>query len=186
MKLKWIGMVALSTLLLVGCSEDETSIGETEEIDSEVQTQEIVMEDSIPEGVKDGRISPDTYMEVLRLLDELPAMAQENQGYNKQINDASSIVSTISFKDEYGSFLNEYDVFIKGFNLNPSTNGDFELNDHMIDIVLNTEMYIEHMRLYLKHESTDFKTDAYDYLDKRQVSLEALVNSMDKYDLFIE
>lgn len=186
MKLKWFGVVALSTLLIVGCSEDEATNVEVKEVSSEVQKQDIPMDDSIPEGVKDGRVSPDAYMEVLRLLDELPTIAQENQGYNKQMNDMSSIVSTISFKDEYGTFLNKYDVFIKGFNLNPSTNADFELNDHMIDIVLNTEMYIEHMRLHLKHESVDFKIDANEYLNKRQVSLEALINSMDKYDLFIE
>ena len=186
MKLKWFGVVALSTLLMVGCSEDEATNGEVKEVSSEVQKSDIPMDDSIPDGVKDGRISPNAYMEVLRLLDELPVIAQENQAYNKQMNDTSSIVSTLSFKDEYGTFLNKYDVFIKGFNLNAKTNGDFELNDHMIDIVLNTEMYIEHMRLYLKHESVDFKIDANEYLNKRQVSLEALVNSMDKYDLFIE
>lgn len=188
-KLKLIGLVVLIGGLLVGCGEasSEEQVQAVESVFNEaLEDQEGRLDDLMPPGVKDGRVSQDTYLEVVRIIKELPIISGDNQIFTKQINDSYATVSVLSFKDEYGSFLNEYDVFIKGFNLSPKTDGDFELNDHMISIVLNTEMYIEHMRLYLKHESVDFKSDANGYLNKRKVSLDALVNSMDKYELFTE
>lgn len=193
--LKWIGLVLMSCGVLVGCGEggDENSSSSDEKLeqveavfDEASKEQDERMNDLMPPGVQDGRVSQDTYLEVVRLIKELPTVDGENQVFTKQINDSYATVTVLSFKDEYGSFLNEYDVFIKGFNLSPKTDGDFELNDHIISIILNTEMYIDHMRLYLKHESVDFKSDANGYLNKRKVSLDALLNSMDKYELFTE
>lgn len=185
-KFKWIGLAIFTGALLVGCEEASTLNVDDTKVDGIEQSQEDTLNDSIPTGVQNGDVSQETYLEVLKVIDELPAYGAKNEKYIKQMVNDQSVITTSKFRAEYDSFLNEYDVFVKGINGNPSTTADFELNEHIINIVFNTEAYTDEMRMYLKEIDSHYSDNASGYLNERQVSIEALINSMDKYELFTE
>lgn len=193
--LKWIGLVLMSCGVLVGCGEggDENSASSDEKLeqveavfDEASKEQDERMNDLMPPGVQDGRVSQDTYLEVYRLIDEVPLWGTRNASYISEIKFDYDVMKTDDFQTNYNKFLNDYDIFIKGFNGNPSTSADFELNEHIISVVFNTEAYIDEMRMYIKDGSSLYNENTSKYLNEIQISLEALVNSMDKYELFTE
>lgn len=189
---KWIGLVLLACGMLVGCGSDNISNastdGELEDVeavfDEALEKQEERLDDLMPPGVKDGRVSQDTYTEVLRLIDEIDLYGTRNSSYISEIKFDYNVIKTDDFQEGYKSFLDDYDVFIKGFNANPSTSADFELNEHIISVVFNTESYIDEMKMYIKDGDSSYNENAVYYLNERQISLKALIKSMDKYELF--
>lgn len=190
---KWIGLVLMSCGVLVGCGESgtENSTSSDEKLeqveavfDEASKEQDERMNDLMPPGVKDGRVSQDTYEEVTRMIDELPLWGTRNNSFISEIKFDSNVIKKDEFQTNYNNFLNDYDVFIKGFNANPSTSADFELNEHIISVVFNTEAYTDEMRMYIKDGSSFYNENAVSYLNERQISLELLLNSMDKYELF--
>lgn len=190
MKLKWIGLVVLSCGLLVACDEVETKTDNESDVESvfsdALKEQDKRLNELMPTGVKDGRVSQETYLEVSRLIDELPDYGVRNKSYINEMSFDFNVIKKEDFQTGYNSFLNDYDVFIKGFNANPSTSADFELNEHVTSVVYNTEAYIDEMRMFIKDGDSYYNENATSYLDERQISLEAMINAMDKYELFIE
>lgn len=190
---KWLGLVLLSCGVISGCgtNDNENNASSDEQLqkvesvfDEALEEQEERLEELMPPGVKDERVSQDTYKEVLRLIDELPLWGTRNNSYISEIKFDSNVIKKDEFQTNYNNFLNDYDVFIKGFNANPSTPADFELNEHIISVVFNTEAYTDEMRMYIKDGSSFYNENAVSYLNERQISLELLLNSMDKYELF--
>lgn len=190
-KLRLAGLLVLSSMLMVGCGETSTSAENQTKVESEnsgsiLETQQDKLEGLMPDSVKDGTVSEEMYLEVFKYINEFTAYHKEITDLQKNVNRDFSLLDNATFKEKYLTALDDYEVFIKDFHPSPNTSADFELNDNFSDILYNTSSYINEIRNFVKTKDTYHTDNASTYIKSVKTSNEALIITINKYELFSE
>ena len=185
MKLKWFGMVALSTLLMVGCSEESGNSSNEKLSDEYVESAftELNENTKTPENVENGKVSEDYYSEVVRYSTEFLEYEEKMLEFQDKLNKNSSLYQDKGFIADYKESLNSYEVFIKSFHLSPKTEADMEINDNLSDTLLYTSYVISSLRKYADTQDSYHTSTLSENMNKRNTSYEAFTNTIKKYDL---
>lgn len=182
MSKKWMVMLLVTTTLLSACSEEKAieTTAQAEGVSSETQ-----FNDSDPQGLKDGLVSVDFYNELHRVLKSLSTYNIHKE-YMDEFNKMSSLVKDRALLDEYKSKLNEHDVFLEGVFTIAETSEEVELQEHLNKYIYHTQASNEFLKQYTDDMDSMYRSLASDEHDKAGVSLDALINAMEKYELFPE
>lgn len=170
----------LSVMLLAGCVETgevlQTEVNAESNIDETIKS-------TYPDNVKNGTVSEETYAEVVRYFKEYPDFMNRLNVFTGKINIDGNIIKDELFASEFKTFLDEYDVFMKGFYLNPKTDADFEINGIYYDISSSILASNSQVKQLLKTKDSIHAGLASDYSNEAVTSINALANTMTKYDL---
>lgn len=171
-------MLVISSLLLITACENT----DDDNSDKEIRQQEQLY----PTGVTSGDVSASTYLEIERYFS-----SEEN--YNKnmmnKVNDITenpSIIEDDMFTQDFKKLLNEYEAYLKGFNLKPETRADFELFDIFNEMITNEKYVIQELRKSLDGDLSYHAKRASEYSNKKSIALDALINSLEKNSLLVD
>ena len=194
MKIKFIliGLTALSSMLLVGCTEENMAIETSQAVESETNTESpsIVSQtaderiyDMLPDNVKNGTVSEDVYLEVTRYITSFAEYDTKLTGFQKRVNSDRSLLEDSTFTNEYKDSLDQYDVFIKEFHLSPVTDADFEINKNFSEMLTYTSYMTSGIRDYIDTGESYHTQNASKEFNSKKTSYMALLNTLEKYRL---
>lgn len=184
MKIKWIGLILLSCGLMVGCEEADGNGELTDEyVESAFDELNEKHSTKLPQSVKDGTVSEDVYKETVRYLTDFQLHEREMLSYQDKLNKDTSLWNDDSFLEDYKASIDDYDVFVKGIHLKPSTEADIELNKNLTDTLLYTSFFTSALRQYVDTKDKVHVNSVKDNMNKINTSYTALTNTVKKYKL---
>ncbi|WP_144509981.1 hypothetical protein [Bacillus sp. FJAT-22090] len=186
-RLKWIGLLFIAGVLLVGCEEvvGEADIDTAvESSSSDTQSTEDKIESLKPENVKNGTVSEDVYLEVFRYINEFEQFGTRITELQLKSNNDYTLLDDATFKNDYLAAISEYEIFNKSFHIIPSTKVDFEINDNFSDIIYTESLYLKEVKEFVNTGDTYHAKNASQYINTIKTSYSAMLNTLEKYDLF--
>lgn len=165
-------------LLLTACVNTK---GTNLEISQQQQQKQ-----NYPSGVTSGETSINTYSEVMRYFSKEEDYYKRMMSRVDEINADKTILEDEKFIKEFKEMLNEYEAYLKGFNLKPETRTDFEVFDLFNEMISNEKYIIQELRKALDGDLSYHAKRASEYNNNMAVSLAALTNSLEKNDLLLD
>ena len=187
MKTKLFGILMFAGLLLVGCEESSTTEdGKLSDEYVESAFDELHSKNhstELPKDVLNGTVSEDVYLETTRYATDFIEYEQSMLDFVDKMNKNPSLKQDKVFADQFKESLNSYEVFIKGFNLSPTTDADYEIDRHLSDTLLYTSYVISSLRQYVSTGESHHISSLGENYDKRDTSYQALTNTIKKFEL---
>lgn len=182
-QMKWLGF-ALLPFLLVGCADTSNYTNETANADTNVQS-EVNNNDSslLPEAVKDGTVTQQVYLDTIEYTVNYKGYTSKMIEHINKIKSDNNVLFDPSFVSEFESFINEYDVFLKGIVLTPKTDADFEINRLLSNVLSEAKHYNSSMRSFITTKENQYAESAERSAGELETSQKALFNLMESYGL---
>lgn len=172
-----IGLMIISALFLVACKNTNDS--------SDLKTSQ-QQQQNYPSGVTSGETSTNTYSEVMRYFSKEEDYYKRMMSKVDEINADKSTLEDEEFIKDFKELLNEYEAYLKGFNLKPETRTDFEVFDLFNEMISNEKYIIQELRKALDGDLSYHAKRASEYNNNMAISLAALTNLLEKNDLLLE
>lgn len=187
MKIKVFQVMILLSLLLVGCSNEEsktTPVSSDKEKASELN--EIGEKEDIeplPIGVQTGIVSQDVYLEIVRYIDETFVYEKQVQDYSKQMDADRQLRGDKSFQEQYFAFWDEYNAYMRDYDMVASTAADDELMELFAQIVVYTEFMSVDLINHVKTGDRYHLDSAIEYSKLKGDAFRTLWSKMEDYGL---
>lgn len=173
-----IGLVGL--IMLSGCSAEAEDNGVS--VNEESETQEY--DPNLPEAVNDGVVDLDFYNELMKLM-EFGDYIYDTE-YMSKIDKMYTNSPNREVLEEYRSRIEEFDVFLEGLYFSPTNEVENEVYGHASSFIRHNKIRNSYLRDYTKDLDNMYRSLASDEHDEASISLEALINAMDKNELFVD
>ena len=188
-----MGLLIFIPLLLIGCEEEiifdseaENLISINAESGTNIESESSVDLAIYPENVANGTVSIGMYEESVRYINGITDRLNTITAYQKRLNADGLLQVDEEFKKEFITAIEDYEVFVKGFHLSPSTDADIEISKNFFDTLYYNELYSSSYRAYVNKYERFYLDSAISYNQSTKTSFMAFLNTLDKYKLFTD
>ncbi|HLG28294.1 MAG TPA: hypothetical protein VI423_10955 [Paenisporosarcina sp.] len=181
-------MTVVLSVMLVGCTEEEMTNGDKELSDEYVESAfaELDKVNSLPENVENGIVSEDMYSETMRYVTDFTEYHNNMFEFLDKLNKNPSLIIDEDFISSFSESIDSYEVFIKGFQLSPKTDADYEIDDDLSDTLLYMSYVISDLRQYINTKESYHLSSIEESMNKATTSYTALTNTIKEHKLYIE
>lgn len=174
-------------LLLIGCTEEfalDSGNATSAETPSYLKSAEERLYELYPENVKNGIVSEDVYLETNRFITSFAKYVDKIKNLQLQANENYRLYSDPTFKKDYLDALDDFDVFLKGFHIAPSTDADFEITSNFDDALYYYSLFTASYRDFVNSNGTIDTNYIQSYNNSFKTSYLAMADSLEKYELY--
>jgi hypothetical protein len=183
-------LVALS-MMLVGCTEEgEAKFNEDMEklnSDGEVEAEGTVeaqadISSSFPVAVQEGIVTEEYYIMVEDFILKSTSFIKRMTAQDGKLIVNYNIIETA--KDDYYNILDEYQLFLASVNETPETDADYKIDELVTKAKIQAESQIHFKREFLRSNDFMYEGLSDDEARNWKLTMMAMFNETDKYELF--
>ena len=179
-------LMACDEEISLNSSETENIISINAESSADFESDSSVNLAVYPENVVNGTVSVEMYEESMRYINGITDRFNTLLAYQKRLNADGKLQLDEEFKKEFIAAIEDYEVFVKGFYLSPSTDADFEIFNNFSDTLYYDELFSNNYRAYVNKYENFYLDSAASYNQSIKTSYIAFINVLDKYKLFTD